>query len=54
MYLGTDTRVPVQKRKRKEEVQGYLAHEKTTPPQDPTAGLCLRPHGGPGGWAFSD
>ena len=34
-------------------VQGYLAHEKTPPPQDPTVGVCLGPCGGPRGWMFS-
>ena len=27
------------------DLQGYLA-------QDPTVGLCVRPYGGPMGWAF--
>ena len=29
--------------------QGYLAHKKTPPPQDPTVALCLRTYGGAGG-----
>ena len=28
-------------------VQGYLAHKKQRPPQDPTVGLCLGTDGGP-------
>ena len=32
-------------------VQGYLAQKKQTSSQDPTAGLCPGPYGGPrGGW----
>jgi hypothetical protein len=34
-------------------VQGYLAHKKRPPPEDPTVGLCLAPYGGPrGGGCF--
>ena len=33
-------------------VQGYLAHKKQHPPQDPTVGLCLGPYGGPRGGLF--
>ena len=34
-------------------LQGYLAHKKTPPPQDPKVGLCLGPCGGPwGGGGF--
>ena len=29
-----------------ERIQGYLAHKKQPPPQDPTVGLCLGPYGG--------
>jgi hypothetical protein len=29
-------------------LQGYLAHEKPPPPQDPAVGLCLGPYDGPG------
>ena len=36
-----------------EKLQGYLAHKKQPPPEDPTAGLCLGPYGGPiGGGQF--
>ena len=30
-------------------VEGYLAHEKSAHPQDPTVGLSLGPYGGPRG-----
>jgi hypothetical protein len=35
-----------------EGIQGYLAHKKTPPPQDPTVGRCLGSYGGPRRWAF--
>jgi len=41
-YRGVDTCPPP----RHGTLQGYLAHKKH-PPQDPTVGLCLGPHGGP-------
>ena len=31
-------------------LQGYLAHQDTPSPQDPTVALCLGPYGGPRGW----
>jgi len=34
-------------------LQGYLAHKKLRPPQDPTVGLCLGRYGGPRAGALS-
>ena len=36
-----------------EGLQGYLAHKKQAPPQDPTVGLCLGPFDGPRGVGVS-
>ena len=35
-------------------VQGYLAHKKPPPPQDPTVALCLETYGDPRGVGVSD
>jgi len=32
---------------------GVPRPKENAPPQDPTAGLCLRPYDGPRGWTFS-